>query len=182
MHAAGWTTRTLETVPPADDWLGTRERALLAGLPDIPKRRAEWRLGRWTAKALLGPDVEVLAAADGAPVTGSGDALSLSHRHGRALAVVAGSGIALGCDLEPGAQEDWAAREAAAKVRRDGVLRAAEVHFGPPADGWRAATVVTAGQCLAGHVRVLEGWTLAVFSDRPVLLTEDASPLPRPSA
>ena len=173
MHCAAWTTGLLVDVPAGDGWLGPRERALLAALPAVAKRRGEWRLGRWTAKQLLGPGVEILVAADGAPVAASGAALSLSHRHGRALAVVAPHGVALGCDLERGDQADWAAREAAAKVRRDGVLRGASVTIEPAGDGWRVATVTTAARTLAGRVRLLDGWTLAVFSDTPVLLEDD---------
>ena len=98
--------RTLDDVPSDDAWLSAREREILAAL-EGEKRREEWRLGRWTAKALLGPDAEILAAPDGAPqVEGRPDApraerraLSISHRKGRALAV-AGEG-AVGCDLEP---------------------------------------------------------------------------------
>jgi 4'-phosphopantetheinyl transferase EntD len=177
MERATWTTRSLADVPDSDDWLGPRERALLASLPEVPKRRASWRLGRWTAKALLGAEAEILSAPDGAPLV-EGVALSLSHRHGRALAVTAPGGVALGCDLEPGEQEEWAAREAAAKVRRDGVLRAAEVTVAPGARGWRDATVFAGGRRLGGRVRVLDGWTLAVFADVPVLLADDPAPLP----
>ena len=60
-------------VPPDDDWLTGGERAVLAGLA-VAKRRADWRLGRWTAKSLLAAvldvpldRVEVRAADDGAP-------------------------------------------------------------------------------------------------------------------
>ena len=78
----------------------------------IEKRRADWRLGRYTAKsavgALLGVDpgrVEIVAAPGGAPVAyldgvRADVELSLSHRAGRALAVIASRGAALGCDLE----------------------------------------------------------------------------------
>jgi len=83
----------------------------------ILKRRADWRLGRWTAKQALrmhnrqgnlSPDyneIEIRAAADGAPeaflhgrplpVT-----LSLSHSHGLGLCTVAGLGYRTGCDVE----------------------------------------------------------------------------------
>jgi 4'-phosphopantetheinyl transferase len=107
----GWLTRALPDVPEDDRWLTEREREILSRLR-APKRRAEWRLGRWTAKQALAvrhgvaaADVEVLAAADGAPEPLTGGepmpaALSISHRAGRALAVVARGSTALGCDLE----------------------------------------------------------------------------------
>ena len=84
---------------------------MLAGLRIAPRRDA-WRLGRWTAKAAasaflaLPPErIEILAAPDGAPeVWVSGEraavSLSLSHRAGRALAVVAAAPAVVGCDLE----------------------------------------------------------------------------------
>ncbi|MGZ5388059.1 MAG: 4'-phosphopantetheinyl transferase family protein, partial [Solirubrobacterales bacterium] len=163
MPAIGWLTRSLADVPEGDDWLGPRERAVLDGLR-MEKRRSDWRLGRWAAKEALAAwsgaalsEMEVLAADDGAPeafVRGerADAALSLSHRRGRALAVVADGGVAIGCDLEvieprsgafvrtwlaPAERESvlaageaggarranllWAAKEAAAKARREGL-------------------------------------------------------------
>ena len=111
MAELGWLTRVLAEVPEDDRWLSEREREILSRLR-APKRRAEWRLGRWTAKQALAvshgvasADVEVLAAADGAPEPLTGGepmpaALSISHRAGRALVVVALGSTALGCDLE----------------------------------------------------------------------------------
>src|SRR5689334_12734251 len=98
--AIGWLTRSQADVPPHDDWLGEGERAVLATL-HVAKRRADWRLGRWTAKAALGAwlqvepaRLQVLAASDGAPEAWLdgvpvGVSVSLSHRAGRALAAVA---------------------------------------------------------------------------------------------
>src|SRR3954464_319718 len=98
---AGWLTRSSADVPAGDAWLGPRERAALAAL-HVAKRRADWRLGRWTAKAALAafgvPGAparrEILAACDGAPEAWRdgerlGLSLSLSHRAGLALAAVA---------------------------------------------------------------------------------------------
>jgi 4'-phosphopantetheinyl transferase len=111
MTAPGWLTRSLADVPGGDDWLTPRERATLAELV-AEKRRTDWRLGRWTAKAALaawsGADAgefEVLASADGAPEALIGAhaapaALSLSHRSERALAVVGDPAVSIGCDLE----------------------------------------------------------------------------------
>lgn len=83
----------------------------------IEKRRADWRLGRWTAKravaALMSPpqeqhalaDIEIRTASHGAPVVFIGNrpaplVLSLSHREGLAACALASLGTALGCDLE----------------------------------------------------------------------------------
>lgn len=98
-------------VPDDDGWLGARERALHERLA-IPRRRASWRLGRWCGKAaacawLDAPPsrVEILPAGDGAPdVWLDGRpapvSLSLSHRAGRALAVIGPGSRPLGCDVE----------------------------------------------------------------------------------
>jgi 4'-phosphopantetheinyl transferase len=111
MAGLGWLTRELAEVPPHDRWLSEREREVLSGLR-IAKRRADWRLGRWTAKAAVAawrrvPEetVEVAAAADGAPealIDGEDAAvsLSISHRAGRGLAAVSESPGTVGCDLE----------------------------------------------------------------------------------
>ena len=93
-----WALRSLADVPEDDGWLGERERAVLDEL-EGDRRRADWRLGRWAAKALLAPGAEILPAPDGAPQS-PGVSVSISHRKGRALAVVAEPGVALGCDLE----------------------------------------------------------------------------------
>ena len=100
-------------VPANDGWLHPNEAARVAGMR-FPKRRADFRLGRWTAKKALadylcltdGPQtIEIRAAPDGAPeawISGKpADAvISISHRAGRALCAVAPAGTALGCDLE----------------------------------------------------------------------------------
>jgi 4'-phosphopantetheinyl transferase len=111
MAELGWLTRALADVPRHDGWLSEREREIASTLR-IPKRRADWRLGRWAAKAALAAwqgvpveQVEVLSAADGAPEALAGGArirvgLSLSHRAGRALVAVGGVSGTLGCDLE----------------------------------------------------------------------------------
>jgi 4'-phosphopantetheinyl transferase len=106
-----WLTRSLADVPSSLGWLGAGERRALSELR-LPRRRGDWLLGRWAAKAAVAartgvpPErVEVLAAPDGAPEalvdgTPCAVALSLSHRAGRALAVVGDPHTALGCDLE----------------------------------------------------------------------------------
>ncbi len=107
----GWLTCSLAEVPAEDGWLGPSERAVLARLT-LLRRRTEWRLGRYTAKAAAAAflevedgRIEVVASPGGAPVavldgTRARLELSLSHRAGRAVAVVAPPGPALGCDLE----------------------------------------------------------------------------------
>jgi 4'-phosphopantetheinyl transferase len=106
-----WLHARASEVPANDDWLTSDERAVAAGIT-VAKRRADWRLGRWTAKALLGAvldvpahRVEVRAAEDGAPeafVDGApaGLSLSLSHRDGVAVAAVAALPTRVGIDLE----------------------------------------------------------------------------------
>ncbi len=83
----------------------------------FPKRRADWRLGRWTAKHAVAHSldfphdaqtlagVEIRPAASGAPEVFLGDepanlAISLSHRSGTAACAVATGEAKLGCDLE----------------------------------------------------------------------------------
>src|SRR5215210_7466555 len=100
MAAAGWLTSSPAELPAGEDWLSAAERAVLGGLR-IEKRRADWRLGRWTAKRAVAAwlevparRVEIVAAADGAPEawldgTPAPVSVSLSHRAGRALAAVA---------------------------------------------------------------------------------------------
>ena len=98
-----WVTAALAEVPPGDDWLGPRERAVLAELR-FAARRESWRLGRYAAKRLLG-DAEILPSTDGPPCAWRGGArlpvsLSISHRDGLGLCAAADGDVALGCDLE----------------------------------------------------------------------------------
>lgn len=93
----GWLIRCAADVPAGDAWLSARERRTGAGLR-VRRRRRDWRLGRFAAKAAVGswlsvaPErVEILPAPDGAPeawVDGERApvSVSLSHRAGRALA------------------------------------------------------------------------------------------------
>jgi 4'-phosphopantetheinyl transferase len=210
MTAPAWLTRCSADVPPGDGWLGARERAVLAGLR-VPKRRDDWRLGRWTAKAAvaaqLGADparIEILAAPDGAPEAWLDGrpapvSVSLSHRAGRAVAAVVAAPDAIGCDLElveprspafvrewlarreqalvaqrTGAERDrlanllWSAREAAAKVRREGLrldVRHAEVLLGAAGGGdWHRFTVRWGDDAPAtgGWWRSEPGWVLTI--------------------
>jgi 4'-phosphopantetheinyl transferase len=126
MPSLAWLQQASRDVPAADDWLSPSELAVLARSA-VPKRREEWRLGRWTAKRalLLGgarlfrslklptingdrsawPRVEVKAAADGAPEAFLDGArlplrLSITHRAGLAACLVAPEDVAAGCDME----------------------------------------------------------------------------------
>jgi len=108
--------QSLADVPTEDAWLTPAELDTLCHLR-FSKRREDWRLGRWTAKsciaAYLGiPSVlqdfsriEIRSACSGAPFAVLPDegptlAISLSHRAGKAMCAIAGSNIAVGCDLE----------------------------------------------------------------------------------
>src|SRR5215469_1441444 len=83
----------------------------------FPKRRSDWRLGRWTAKLAVAchlgmpspPDnlreIEIRPEPSGAPLTFISNerypiSISLSHRSDASLCVVAPSDLMLGCDLE----------------------------------------------------------------------------------
>ena len=112
-----WLSVSLAQVPAHDAWVGPREAQVLARI-GVAKRRRDWRLGRFAAKeglrrwllAAAQPacdpeEIEILAAADGAPeVFLFGEALpvslSISHSEGTALVVLGGPQTALGCDVE----------------------------------------------------------------------------------
>lgn len=111
-----WLDQAEGDVPSEDGWLSEREAALLSGLR-VPKRRADWRLGRWTAKHALArclklptgteglKRLEILPAQSGAPEAfladkPAGVRISLSHRAGTAICAVTMSEAAMGCDLE----------------------------------------------------------------------------------
>ncbi|HUO15260.1 MAG TPA: 4'-phosphopantetheinyl transferase superfamily protein [Verrucomicrobiae bacterium] len=99
-----------------DDWLSANEAASLGGI-HFPKRRADWRLGRWTAKCALSVTldlpvhsqplrkIEIRAALSGWPQVffcnrPLARSISLSHRAGVAACAVSMSSAELGCDLE----------------------------------------------------------------------------------
>ncbi len=111
-----WLEQTEADVPPQNDWLGAGEIARLNALR-FPKRRADWRLGRWTAKRAVSiyrnaptdprafACIEVRPAASGAPEIfldrePAAVVISLSHRNGVAMCAVAPPETELGCDLE----------------------------------------------------------------------------------
>ncbi|MGI9100892.1 MAG: 4'-phosphopantetheinyl transferase family protein [Terriglobales bacterium] len=111
-----WLEETEADVPPHNEWLCANEIDCLNAM-QIPKRRADWRLGRWTAKCAVASylrirsdphtfsAMEIRATDTGAPqVLQAGDCLpitiSISHSHGVAACAVSEAGAALGCDLE----------------------------------------------------------------------------------
>jgi 4'-phosphopantetheinyl transferase len=216
--APGWFSQRLSDVPAGEDWLGPRERAILAGQRFRPRRLA-WRLGRWTAKLAISEwtglpldRFEVLPAGDGAPEAwADGEHLpvsvSISHREDRAVAVLGAPPMIVGCDLElieprssafvrewlaPAEQElvascaetdhalmanlVWTGKEAAAKVRREGLrldVRAALVSpTGMSEDDrgeWRPIAVAWAGgaDAVLGWWRAEPAWVMTVLGDPP---------------
>jgi 4'-phosphopantetheinyl transferase len=108
-----WLEQTETDVPTNNQWLSAKEISRLTAMP-IPKRRADWRLGRWTAKQAVAAvlnlptalaNLEIRPAPTGAPEVFLHDqpadiAISLSHRNGNALCTVASLGTTFGCDLE----------------------------------------------------------------------------------
>ena len=116
MHQVYWLEQLEADLPAHNDWLSAGEAACLDTMR-IPKRRADWRLGRWTAKRAVAvcrrlpadlyslSQIEVRPAPSGAPEVflrgqPSAVAISLSHSCGTALCALAESGVRLGCDLE----------------------------------------------------------------------------------
>jgi 4'-phosphopantetheinyl transferase len=210
-----WLTCSHADVPPGEAWLSNRERRTAAGLR-VRARRRDWRLGRWAAKATVGifigaaPErVEILAAADGAPEAWVGGeraplSVSISHRAGRALAVVEHSPAVVGCDLErieprsgafvrewlapaehgllaahPDADRArltnlvWTAKEAAAKVRREGLRLDVRGAVVAPADAgaadgsWRALRVDWGDSRVptCGWWRTEPGWVMTIAGE-----------------
>lgn len=111
-----WLEQIEADVPQEDDWLSPWEANRLTSL-HVPKRRADWRLGRWTAKRAIAMHldcgderpalraIEIRPAPSGAPGVFIRDVparvpISLSHRDGVAMCAVAPPGAELGCDLE----------------------------------------------------------------------------------
>lgn len=111
-----WLEKSVADLPEQDEWLSRNDLAVLNGMR-FGKRRADWRLGRWTAKRALAAhlnlpadfqtlaEIEIRPAPSGAPEVfvenePADVTISLSHSSGFALCTVAASGVALGCDLE----------------------------------------------------------------------------------
>jgi 4'-phosphopantetheinyl transferase len=113
-----WLEQSAADVPNDPAWLTISELTHLRTLR-FAKRRADWLLGRWTAKnavaAYLGSssepttltDIEIRQRPSGAPqVLLKGQrmsvSISLSHREGLGACAVAPALVCLGCDLEIG--------------------------------------------------------------------------------
>lgn len=112
MSALGWLTLERADVPSGDSWLDAAEREAQHRLV-IDKRRADWRLGRWTAKRAVAAflkleepaRVGVRVKASGAPEAWVDGAqadlvISISHSHERGFCCVSSKTVKLGCDLE----------------------------------------------------------------------------------
>jgi 4'-phosphopantetheinyl transferase len=111
-----WLEQTEEDLPKENDWLSGSELSFMEGLR-FAKRRADWRLGRWTAKLSLAgylnapcspaflAKIEIRPAPSGAPEAFldsklAAATISLSHRNNRAACAVGPPAVDLGCDLE----------------------------------------------------------------------------------
>jgi len=111
-----WLEQTAADVPAENDWFSANEAGRLSAMR-FTKRRADWLLGRWTAKRALSvylgvpanPHVfkkmEIRSAPSGAPEAffenlPAPATISLSHRDGIATCTVAIPGVEMGCDLE----------------------------------------------------------------------------------
>jgi 4'-phosphopantetheinyl transferase len=115
-----WLEQTEADLPSDNEWLGVDETVRLSAMR-FPKRRDDWRLGRWVAKRALSltmdlpthprilkktmKRIEIRAAPSGAPEVFFDEqpaavTISLSHRAGIAACAVAMSRVAVGCDLE----------------------------------------------------------------------------------
>lgn len=112
-----WIEQSESDTPSSDNWLTASELSQLGGMR-VPKRQADWRLGRWTAKLAVAAwinrssggselfrRIELRVQPSGAPeVFLDGDRLaatiSLSHSSGVAMCALAPGEAALGCDLE----------------------------------------------------------------------------------
>jgi 4'-phosphopantetheinyl transferase len=145
--AVYWLEQTERDVAIEDDWLSLVETLRLTNML-FPKRRADWRLGRWTAKRAVASylgltadpktfaEIEIRPTRSGAPEVFIARRqqdlnLSLSHCSGTALCAITLSNPPVGCDLE------------VSEVRHDAFLRDyftdAEqlcVQNSPPSERW----------------------------------------------
>lgn len=151
--AVYWLEQTERHVAADGDWLSLVESVRLANMR-FPKRRADWRLGRWTAKRALAcclgltadpktfAAIEIRPTHSGAPEVFIAQRqqalnLSLSHCSGTALCAITLSSESIGCDLET------------AEVRHDAFLtdyftaaEQAAVRNAPPTERWRALALL----------------------------------------
>ena len=111
-----WLEQTEADLPAHDDWLSSDEAVQLSRVR-FAKRRADWKLGRWTAKRAAAAylnlpgdphalrEIEIRPAPSGAPelflaTRPAPVSISISHRSGIAVCAIAMRGAQLGCDLE----------------------------------------------------------------------------------
>jgi 4'-phosphopantetheinyl transferase len=111
-----WLSQGMADAPGDDGWLSPREAAWVERMR-FPKRRSEFRLGRWTAKRALAlylardtsaaalRGIEIDRAPDGAPaplVDGrpAEAYVTMTDRADQAVCLVGPPATALGCDLE----------------------------------------------------------------------------------
>ncbi len=111
-----WLSQGMADAPADDAWLSPREASWVERMR-FPKRRSEFRLGRWTAKRALAlylgreasagalRSIEIDRAPDGAPaplVDGrpAPAYVTMTDRADQAVCLVGPPGTALGCDLE----------------------------------------------------------------------------------
>ena len=111
-----WCSQKISDLPNGSDWLSNRELNRLKNMRST-RRRADWRLGRWTAKQALLPylnkshnikdlrEIEILAAEDSAPEVFIDNkpapvAISLSHSGEIGFCAINTNNTPVGCDLE----------------------------------------------------------------------------------
>jgi 4'-phosphopantetheinyl transferase len=111
-----WLEQVQADVPLGNDWLSPWETMRLDRFR-FPKRLADWRLGRWTAKQALAAalnlgwddpalaTIEIRPMSSGAPEVyvnneAAPAAISISHREGHAMCAIARRDVRVGCDLE----------------------------------------------------------------------------------
>lgn len=111
-----WLEQTASDVPEKTDWLSTSEQERVSSFR-VPKRRTDWRMGRWTAKHAVAAylnlsqshprlaDIEIRPTEFGVPRVFIADqpaaiTISISHRSVWAVCAVAPADAMLGCDLE----------------------------------------------------------------------------------
>lgn len=111
-----WTECDRADLPADDRWLADEELRVQRAFR-VPKRREDWRMGRWITKRAVAEylalesdplslaNIEVRPAGSGVPeiFLRQGPApvsISITHCNGVAACAVTGPGVAMGCDLE----------------------------------------------------------------------------------
>lgn len=111
-----WCSQKLSDLPKGNDWLSVRELEFLDNMK-FTKRRADWRLGRWTAKQTLLPylnkshkitkpiEIEILTDEDSAPEVFINNqpapvTISISHSRDVGFCAVDTRNSPVGCDVE----------------------------------------------------------------------------------